>query len=333
MSKLSITTTSVLALVALSMASIAAGLWFTRNPDMSQQVAVLEAKVRENETVIAGLRKQLSSANRPHVTGAAGASEIAAGNSDMFAAKGGQQGTLGSATKGAPPTAAEAAAATAAVAGTTPVVKSDKRLAQAEARYADLINQFGLASDEKEAFKALAAQRDDIRKDTFSKLSDPSLTAAQRQAILADAKAQVGQVDDSVRQFLNNDGDYNTFQKWEAQNIERTQMDDARAIFDKNGVPLSPEQETTLMDQAYGLRTNNQGLGDPYSADTLAGRRIDQNYIASALAKFDSDTAILVQGARSYMSPQQILSFQAVRYQQRVQLESRLWGMARTTAQ
>jgi|GEM_PF-1219215 len=328
MSKLSITTTTVLALVALSMASIAAGLWFTRNPDMSQQVAVLEAKVRENETVIAGLRKQLSSANRPHV---AGASEIASGNSDMFAAKGGQQGTLGSATKGAPPTAAEAAAAAAAVAGTAPVVKSDKRLAQAEARYADLINQFGLAPDEKEAFKALAAQRDDIRKDTFSKLSDPSLTAAQRQAILADAKAQVGQVDDSVRQFLNNDGDYNTFQKWEAQNIERTQMDDARSIFDKNGVPLSPQQETALIDQEYALRTNNQGLGDPYSADRLAGGRIDQNYIASALAKFDSDTAILVQNARSYMSPQQILSLQAARFQQRVLLEQRLWGMARTT--
>ena len=321
----------VVSFVALSLGSVAGGLWFTRPPDLSSQVAMLEAKVREDEALIARLQKPASSSTWSHVSGAEANSSISAGAPDMFSAKGPPQGGLGASGASGAGMAPPSATAASMAAGMVPVAKSDKRMAQAEARYSDLINQFGLQPDEKEAFKALAAQRDDIRKNTFAKLSDPSLTTAQRQAVLADGKAQMGQVDGSIRQFLNNDGDYNTFQKWDSQGVERSQMDLTRAIFDQNGVPLTPDQESTLMDRSWALRNNKQGVGDPYSADAMAGKTIDQNYVNSALAKVDADTAVLLQDARSYMSQAQIQSLQAARYQDRVQLEERLWGLARTT--
>ena len=321
----------VLGLTTLVMTAVAAALWATRPADSGPEVAILEAKIREKDALIARLTKQISASNMPHVAsamGAGGSSQIGGSGQTspgMAQAKAGQQGGLGS-PGGAPGTPPGSAAA-------GPVVKSDKRLAEAEARYSDLINQFGLQPDEKEAFKALAAKRDDIRKSAFSKLSDPSLNPAQRQAVLADAKAQMGQVDESVRQFLNNDNDYNTFQKWETQNIERSQLDDSRPIFEKNGASLSPEQESWLTDELWTLRNNTQGLGDPYSADTLAGRRIDQGYITAALAKFDNDSTILMSNARNSFTPTQLTSLQAARYQQRVKLEAQLWNMARTTGQ
>jgi hypothetical protein len=313
--------TLVLALVSMIMTAVAAGLWFTRPPDSNAQVAALEARLREAEAVIARLKSQqpagLASRSSEH--------RSSASESSIMAPHSATTGTLQGQQAAPPPQPAV----------TAPPVKADKRLAEAEARYADLINQFGLQPDEKEAFKDLAAKRDDIRKAAFAKLSDPTLTPAQRQAILADAKAQMGQLDDSVRQFLNNDTDYNTFQKWEAQNIERGQLDSARNIFEKNGVVLTPEQESILKDQWYQGRQdlNRQGLGDPYNADTLANVHVDQNYINRVLAAYDAASAVRMQNARSQFTPQGLAAYQAVEYQNRVQLESRLWSLARTSGQ
>ncbi len=317
----------LLALVAMGTTVASIGLWITRPEDQSTRVALLEAKVREDEVVIARLRKQQSAANWSHapsslITSPGGASGVAdtEGGAGAGKAAAGQQ-------------AQAAAAGPAGDAQAAPVapVMTDRRLAEAEARYAGLINQLALQPDEKEAFKTLAARREDIRKDTFAKLADPSLTLPQRQAILADAKAQVAQVDDSMRQFLNNDTDFNTFQKWEAQSVERRQMDEMRPVFANNGVPLSPEQEATLQDQEWALRSSN-GQNDPYSADTMAGRRIDQNYINSSLAKYDADSLTLERQAASYMTPAQVQALTAGRYQQRGQLEARLLTMARSSA-
>ncbi|MDB6139080.1 MAG: hypothetical protein JWO94_2152, partial [Verrucomicrobiaceae bacterium] len=177
----------ILAVMAVAMTTVAAGLWFTRPPDSEARVAMLEARLREADAVIARLNKQHSATSATHA--APGGSTISSISSEDPA----HPGILGNKMTGATTAAGgnpppEAAASTT----NTPVVKSDKRLAEAEARYSDLINQFGLQPDEKEAFKNLAAKRDDIRKGVFSKLADPSLTPAQRQAILAQGKAEMG---------------------------------------------------------------------------------------------------------------------------------------------
>lgn len=326
MSKLSL----LLALVTLGTTSLAAGLWFTRPADSDARVAVLEAKLREAEATIARLNKQHSAANLSHVpaTTTGGGSLISQAESGVTSGTpspgGVNQGPAGLNGN---------LSVQAASASTAPPLKSDKRLAAAEARYSDLINQFGLQPDEKEAFKSLAAKRDDIRNGVFAKLADPTLTPAQRQAILSEGQAAMAQIDGSIRQFLNNDQDYNTFLKWDHQSVERNQLDDARPIFAKTGAPLSSTQEQWLTDELWRLRTNDPALGDAYSAETLAGRRIDGQYISRLLAKHDKDTAIALQDARSQMSQPQIDALATVRYQQRVRIEAQLWNMARTTGQ
>ncbi|MDB6074631.1 MAG: hypothetical protein JWO89_2271 [Verrucomicrobiaceae bacterium] len=317
------------AIIALGMTAVAASLWVTRPPDSDARVAILESTLKEANATIARLSKQHSSTTlAPHSTAGGGMASLISADSapapGSVAHTQNDQGTTGGGNND------QEAAATAS---SGPPVKSDKRLAEAEARYSDLINQFGLQPDEKEAFKNLAAKRDDIRNRVFAKLADPTLTPAQRQAILSEGQAAMAQIDGSIRQFLNNDQDYNTFLKYDHQNVERNQMNDARPIFEKNGAPLSSSQEQWLNDEFWKLRTSDPALGDAYSAETLAGRRIDGQYIARLLAKHDKDTAIALQDARTQMSQPQIAALGTVRYQQRVRLEAHLWNMARTTGQ
>src|SRR3569623_438696 len=129
----------VLALVSMIMTAVAAGLWFTRPPDSNAQEAALEARLREAEAVIARLKSQQPAGLASH------SSEHgrSASESSIMAPHSATTGTLQGQQAAPPPQPAV----------TAPPVKADKRLAEAEARYADLNNQFGLQPDEKEAFK------------------------------------------------------------------------------------------------------------------------------------------------------------------------------------
>jgi hypothetical protein len=286
----------------------------------------LERKLHDAEATIARLQKQRSSSlaaiNNSNSPGAT-LEEVAASALSPKASR-----TAGAASAAAPVPSGPTSNPSAPASNDPRQLKS---LAEAEARYADLISQFQLQPDEKEFFKQLAAKRSNIRKQATTKLQDPSLTPAQRQAILTAAKTELDQNDGEVRQFLNNDGDFGKFATWEQTEIERAQMDAGRAIFENNGVPLSADQEDWLVKSTYQLRNDTKGVADPYNLESLIGTRVDQGYVRNVLQKFDRDTQVLMQNARGKFSPQQLDAINAWRTQQRVQVESRLWNMSRTT--
>lgn len=320
--------TVIFGLIAAASLALSAGLWFSRPEDSTGKLIALETKLRQAEATIAQMRKGTPSSGG--MIGAGGAHGSATGAQNGFDAS---TGASASSAPGGPGSAVTAVTQNVAGAPVRNAGKADKRLAEAEARYADLINQFNLQPEEKEAFKDMLARRDDIRKDASNKLADPALNAQQRQAILAEAKTALDQVDSGIQQFLNSDQDYGTFQKWQNQELERAQMDGARAIFQNSGAPLSDEQQTWLVDQMWSLRRDTKGLGDPYYLETMAGVRIDNAYVQNSLNKFDADSLIMEQNARSQFTPPQLDALRSMRKQQRVQLESRLWNLSRTTNQ
>ena len=316
----------VLALIALASLGLAGGLWMAPTSSSDLRVAELERKLRDAEATIARLQKQrpssLTAINNSSNPGAS-LEEVAASALPPKASSAAGATTAATPAPNGPPSSPSAQ------------VSNDPRqlksLAEAEARYSDLISQFQLQPDEKEFFKQLAAKRSNIRKQATTKLQDPSLTPAQRQAILTAAKAELDQNDGEVRQFLNNDSDFGKFATWEQTEIERAQMDAGRAIFENNGVPLSADQEDWLVKSTYQLRNDTKGVADPYNLESLIGTRVDQSYVQNVLRKFDTDTQVLMQNARGMFSPQQLSAISAWRTQQRVQIESRLWNMSRTT--
>ena len=316
--------TAVFAVIAILSSALAAALLVSRPEDHTAQIVALETKLREAQAAIARLTKE-----RVAIHAASTGSSASVGSSTAPSAI--SASTLpASKPLAATPEPADSTGASVASAA-PPIEKTDKRLAEAEARYADIINQFNLQPEEKEAFKKMLASRDDIRKDASSKLMDPSLTTAQRQAILAAGKQQLNEVDGSIKQFLNSDTDFATFQKSQNQELERNQLESGRAIFQNGGVPLSTDQESWLIEQMYALRKDTKGLGDPYYLETMAGVRMDATYVQNSLNKFDNDTNILLANARSQMGPAQLEALRSMRVQLRVQWESRLWSLSRTT--
>jgi len=322
--------TFLFALTTLGSLGLAAGLWYSTQGDSTDRVVELETKLREAEATIARLQKQATSTSSSggrlpkttHVSSVSGAITGRDSTSPLAA----PSGTTPLPASGDPSQAP-------AVATTTPAVTDPRKLrslAEAEAKYADLISQFQLQPDEKEFFKQLAAKRSEVRKRVVSQLQDPSLTPAQRQALLVAGKTELDANDAEMRQFLNNDTDYQKFALWENTEIERAQLEAGRAIFQNNGAPLNTEQEDWLVQNAFALRNNTKGVADPFNADSMVGVTVDQNYMNTVMQKFDADTNLLLQNARSRFTQAQLDAVKAWRQQQRVQVESRLWNMSRT---
>ncbi|MBL9118201.1 MAG: hypothetical protein JNJ83_24560 [Verrucomicrobiaceae bacterium] len=205
-----------------------------------------------------------------------------------------------------------------------------KRLATAEALYADLISRFNLNPAERETFKALVAARADIKKGAMSKMADPGLSPVERQQIYKDAVAAMTANSGQLRDFLNDDQDFARFALWEETAIERELMDAGRAIFDNDGSGLTQDQEDWLVKAAYDLRNRKEGLADPYNLESLTDTAVDQPYVTKVLDKYDRDSTLLLQNARGRFNASQIESIRKWRHQGRVSLESRLWNMSRT---
>ena len=208
-----------------------------------------------------------------------------------------------------------------------------KNLALAEASYAGLINNLGLQGQEKDYFKEMAARREQIRKQALAQLDDPTLTEEQRRGIITRAKQLLDENNAQMRDFLNDDGDFQRFNNWELTHLEREMMETGRSVFENAGDPLSPEFEDELVKDLYELRKNTKGIPDPYDADTTVGVQFSQDYVARALAKYDADTEILLQKYRGRYSQLRLNNIRTLRQQQRVNLESRLWNLYRTKAQ
>lgn len=336
----------LLTLLTLTSAALAVGLWFSQPPDLTGKVTQLESELRDAHATIAKLKRaalassdegrgRASSANVTPVSVNGSATRGATNEAPSPGFASGPGFTpLGAAIPTAPllPASAAPAAAPAIAAATPQDSRTVKKMAEAEARYAGLINQFNLAPPEKEYFKQLAASRSEVVRQAALKLQDPELSPAERQAIYASTKTQMDQSDSSIRQFLNNDSDFARFLEWDQTDIERNQVETGRAIFENNQVPLSSDQEDWLVKSLNSMRKDTtRGLADPYDLRSLAGIKVDRTYINKILSKFDQDSNVLLQNARSRFSQTQMEALSAFRKQMRVQTESRLWNMARTT--
>lgn len=336
--------TIILALLILAGVGLAAGHWMSQTTNEAVyrlRVEELENKLRKAEGTITRLTKEVVRLSQSRGELPAGGSAAVAGGASVDGA-----GRLpasyippGRAAAGVP--TAAAGAAPGAVADSPPPAQMSqpldprvlKNLAMAEANYAGLINGLGLQGQEKDYFKEMAAQREAIRKRALAKLDDPSLTEAQRRAIINEAKQALDGNNQQIRDFLNNDADFQRFNNWELTHLEREQMEVGRSIFENAGDPLSPEDELALVGDIYELRKNTKGIPDPYDADTTVGVQFSQDYVAKALAKYDADTEILLQKYRGRYNQLRLNNIRTLRQQQRVSLESRLWNLYRTKAQ
>jgi hypothetical protein len=237
-------------LAASTAACVLALAWVLGTPAPADpRVAKLESELREARDLITQLRRDL--ANKPaaalpspNTTGLS-ASRLQLGTPDTNAPASGQSQGLGGALRQMlkDPSMRD--------------LLGQQQAVQVEIAYSRLIEHLQLNDEEKAHFKKLLTERAKTEADMGLKLLDSNLTPQQRQQVLQEAEKNKLAYDETIRKFLNNDGDWNTFQNYEVTRPERTQYETmGRSIFSATGEPLNNQQEDQLIQLMAQVRQN-----------------------------------------------------------------------------
>lgn len=236
-------------LALLSVGCIVALAWVLGTPaPADSRVAKLEAELREARQTITQLKRDLI--EKASISSRAPASVPQAAPLDLPSSD----------------TASMAAADKAQTAGNVrellknPAMRAMMDQQQAvmiETSYTPLFNQLQLTDEEKEHFKKLLVEKQKAETDLGLKLLDPNLSPAERQSILAQAEKNKQTFDQAIKTFLNDDGDWNSFQQWETTKPDRTLYDAiGRSLFAGSPEPLTPQQEQMLINTMTQMRTS-----------------------------------------------------------------------------
>lgn len=185
-------------------------------------------------------------------------------------------------------------------------VIEQQQVAQIEVGYAQLFEHLQLTPEEKAHFKKLLTGRQKIQTDLGLQLMDPNLSKEQRKEILAEAKHQKSVYDASIRGFLNDQNDWQSFQQWENTQPERTQYDTmGRSLFSASAEPLSQSQEQQLIGLMSEVRKS------PYSVGALSDQtgsdptQLTDAVIEQQMQQIDSNNRIIAERAESFLTPGQ----------------------------
>lgn len=233
-------------LALLLMGSIVALAWVLGTPPPTDaRVAKLEAELREARQTISQLKRDL--ADKP----------VAAAPVPMASAS--------SAPLDSAPVDPNAMAKAQTAGNMRELLKNpamrammdQQQAVMIETSYTPLFNQLQLTDEEKAHFKKLLVEKQKAETDLGLKLLDPSLSAADRQNLLAQAEKNKQAFDQAIKTFLNDDNDWANFQQWENTKPDRTLYDSiGRSLFASSPEPLTQQQEQMLINTMTQMRTS-----------------------------------------------------------------------------
>lgn len=241
------------------------------------RVTRLEADLKEARQTISQLRHELadkatalpapSASAKPSIDVADGKGLAPNGEPAFTPATGGQAGALREMLK-------------------NPAMRAmmeQQQAMQVEASYARLMDQLQLTDEEKAHFKKLLVEKQKAETDLGMKILDPNLTAEDRKQIVAQAEKNKNTFDEAIKTFLNDEGDWNSFQAYEDTKPERSSYDAmGRTLFASSSEPLTPQQEQILMNTMVQVRKSptadqaalSKSLQDPTQINTANINRL-----------------------------------------------------------
>lgn len=322
----------VLVLVALLLAVISVGGWMLARPNpLNDEIVRLERELKTVRVESAKLKTELEAqkkqASKRELASAA-ATPLSQGKPDGTAApsdgKPGDKTAAGGKEEGM-----SGFMSMARKMMDNPAMKEmmkQQSLARTETRYAGLFETFKLTPEEKENFKQLIAARSAISTEMGTKMLDKNLTTEQRKKISDEMDAAKKASDEAIKTFLGNDKDYKTFQHWEDTSIERTQLDTlgGRAFFTSSGEPLTPAQESKLIDVMYTIRKSSYKQPRATKLPSSPDGMFSDEYIQQQLQKMDREAESVRQNAAGFLSAVQLDALDKMQKQRRSTTEASL---------
>ena len=192
-----------------------------------------------------------------------------------------------------------------------------QNLAQLDMIYGKLYDRLQLDNSEKQDLKNLLSERMraelEVSMLMMSGDVSPQKAVASGQEILkANAES-----DQKIRAFLNNETDYQTFQKWEQSKPERMILSMGAAVFAGTGEPLSIAQEDQLVSAMFAARTQVSSVPDMTKPENFTPGNLSPQSSERILANSDAQAAQVAAGAAVYLSPTQMEALKVFQKQQR----------------
>lgn len=260
-----------------------------RSPEPDPRLAVLETELTEAKRTIASLKRELerraeqpppapvAAAPAPAAPAAAPAPTGRAGLREMMNAPGMRE------------------------------AMERQQALQIDIAYARLFDQLQLSPQEREHFKKLLVERQKTQTELSLKLMDDKLTSAQRQAIGEQIDQQRTAFDETIRQFLNHDDDWQSFQHWEKTLPERTQFEMlGKGLFASSPEPLSAQQEQQLIDLMAEVRARPGSGGNLAGKTNLDPSLLTDDLIQRQLQQIEVNGRIVAERAAEFLSPAQL---------------------------
>ena len=196
-----------------------------------------------------------------------------------------------------------------------------QNLAQLDMIYGKLYDRLQLDNSEKQDLKSLLSERMraelEVSMLMMSGDVSPQKAVASGQEILkANAES-----DQKIRAFLNNETDYQTFQKWEQSKPERMILSMGAAVFAGTGEPLSIAQEDQLVSAMFAARTQVSSVPDMTKPENFTPGNLSPQSSERILANSDAQAAQVAAGAAVYLSPTQMEALKVFQKQQRAMQE------------
>jgi hypothetical protein len=282
---------AVLVLLGLTSAgSLLALAWILgRTPEPDPRLAVLETELTEAKRTIASLKRELERRAEPPPPAPVAAAPA--------------------------PAAPAAAPATSSRAGLREMMNAPgmreamerQQALQIDIAYARLFEQLQLSPQEREHFKKLLVERQKTQTELSLKLMDDTLTSAQRQEIGEQIDRQRTAFDDTIRQFLNHDDDWQSFQHWEKTLPERSQYEMlGKGLFASSPEPLSVQQEQQLIDLMAEVRARPGSGGNLAGKTNLDPSLLTDDLIKRQLQQIEVNGRIVAERAAEFLTPAQL---------------------------
>jgi len=203
-----------------------------------------------------------------------------------------------------------------------------QQIAALDMQYAGLFSRFHLTDDEKADFKQLLAERLLHESELGIKMLD-DITSEQRKTLVEEYEGAKKAADARIRDFLNNDDDYNAFTSWEETKAERMQLDMGRSLFATAGEPLSPQQEEQLIGVMLQVRKQPSTVPDLSKPQNFDPARLTQADIDRQLAHYDANAEAVATQSAQFLTPTQVETLRTMQKQWRAMSES---GLKMTSA-
>ena len=179
---------------------------------------------------------------------------------------------------------------------------------RAERVFAPLVAEFDLSDEDREHFLDLAGSAANSEESLWRDLMFAG--EGNREEVLQKWEAANEERETAMREFLNNDADWKRYEEYEARQEEYEQVQGGiRRAMEGAGVPLTPEQESQLVEVMYETRQES-GINEKWQGRGVLNQLSESAGIADRLeADMQANQEAMSPGVANVLSPQQVEAF------------------------